>query len=62
MKRAILGVALAMKSPAQPFAPTVLCAESGSTGFNWREGKWPTDSVIAANLAKTRGHDVYYRR
>ncbi|MFP9138566.1 hypothetical protein ACLI1C_15410 [Devosia sp. XGJD_8] len=40
MKRTILGVALAMILPAQSFALTVLCAESGSTGFNWRDGKW----------------------
>jgi hypothetical protein len=40
MRGLVLGVALAVMLPAQSFALTVLCAESGSTGFNWREGKW----------------------
>jgi hypothetical protein len=40
MKRAILGVAVAMLLPPQSFALTALCVESGSTGFNWRDGNW----------------------
>lgn len=40
MKRAILGVALAVILPAQSFAMTVLCVENSSAGFNWREGEW----------------------
>ena len=40
MRRAILGVALAMMLPVQSLAMTVLCIESRGTGFNWRDGDW----------------------